>query len=140
AGSLPFFPLDIPFLALWVVGGLCALLVAWQAKFHRLASLMLLSGAGLMTCATFLWLSAPGLAITQLVVEVVTAVLLLLGLRWLPKRLHNPSPKSVRFFVRLRRFRDFVMALVGGAGVAWLSFAMMTRPQGMTVSDFFLTN
>ncbi|EJF89591.1 monovalent cation:proton antiporter [Bartonella vinsonii subsp. arupensis OK-94-513] len=140
AGSLPLFPLDIPFLALWLVGGLCALLVAWQAKFHRLASLMLLGGAGLMTCATFLWLSAPDLAITQLVVEVVTTVLLLLGLRWLPKRLYNPAPTSVHFFVRLRRMRDFFIALVGGAGVAWLSFAMMTRPQGTTISDFFLTN
>ncbi|MBB5073718.1 multicomponent K+:H+ antiporter subunit A [Bartonella callosciuri] len=140
AGSLPLFPLDIPFLALWLIGGLCALLVAWQAKFHRLASLMLLGGAGLMTCATFLWLSAPDLAITQLVVEVVTAVLLLLGLRWLPKRLHNPAPTSFRFFVCLRRLRDFVIALVGGSGVAWLSFAVMTRPQGTTVSDFFLKN
>ncbi|WP_375680105.1 MULTISPECIES: monovalent cation/H+ antiporter subunit A [unclassified Bartonella] len=139
-GTLPLFPLDIPFLALWLVGGLCALLVAWRAKFHRLASLMLLGGAGLMTCATFLWLSAPDLAITQLVVEVVTVVLLLLGLRWLPKRLHDPGPAAVRFWVRLRRFRDFIISLVGGAGVAWLSFAVMTRPQGTTISDFFLTH
>ncbi|WP_375676945.1 monovalent cation/H+ antiporter subunit A [Bartonella sp. AP88XZML] len=139
-GTLPLFPLDIPFLALWLVGGLCALLVAWRAKFHRLASLMLLGGAGLMTCATFLWLSAPDLAITQLVVEVVTVVLLLLGLRWLPKRLHDPGPADVRFWVRLRRFRDFIISLVGGAGVAWLSFAVMTRPQGTTISDFFLTH
>ncbi|MDD9334209.1 MAG: DUF4040 domain-containing protein, partial [Bartonella sp.] len=86
-------------------------LVAWQAKFHRLVSLMLLGGAGLMTCATFLWLSAPDLAITQLVVEVVSVVLLLLGLRWLPKRLHNPVPTVVRFWVRLRRIRDFIIAL-----------------------------
>ncbi|EJF74619.1 monovalent cation/H+ antiporter subunit A [Bartonella alsatica] len=139
-GPLPLFPLDIPFLALWLVGGLCALLVAWQAKFHRLASLMLLSGAGLMTCATFLWLSAPDLAITQLVVEVVTVVLLLLGLRWLPKRLYNPAPTSVHFWVHLRRIRDFAIAFVGGSGVAWLSFAMMTRLQGSTISDFFLRN
>ncbi|MET3589085.1 multicomponent K+:H+ antiporter subunit A [Bartonella silvatica] len=140
AGSLQLFPLDIPFLAVWLVGGACALLVAWQAKFHRLASLMLLGGAGLMTCTTFLWLSAPDLAITQLVVEVVTVVLLLLGLRWLPKRLYYPAPTPVRLFVRLRRIRDFMIALAGGIGVAWLSFAMMTRPQGVTVSDFFLTN
>ncbi|WP_273753982.1 monovalent cation/H+ antiporter subunit A [Bartonella sp. MM73XJBT.G] len=139
-GGLPLFPLDIPFLVIWLVGGLCAILVAWQAKFHRLASLMLLGGAGLMTCATFLWLSAPDLAITQLVVEVVTVVLLLLGLRWLPKRVYNSSPTSVHFWVRLRRARDFILAIIGGAGVAWLSFAMMTRPQGTTVSNFFLKN
>ncbi|WP_455477019.1 monovalent cation/H+ antiporter subunit A [Bartonella sp. B41] len=139
-GSLPLFPLDIPFLALWMVGGLCALLVAWKAKFHRLASLMLLGGAGLMTCATFLWLSAPDLAITQLVVEIVTTVLLLLGLRWLPKRLHNSTPISTSFLVRLRRIRDFIIAFVGGAGIAWLSFAVMTRPQDTTIADFFLTH
>ena len=35
---------------------------------------------------TFLWFSAPDLALTQLVVEIVTTILILLGLRWLPKR------------------------------------------------------
>ncbi|WP_455476118.1 monovalent cation/H+ antiporter subunit A [Bartonella sp. B17] len=140
AGVSQFFPLDIPFFMLWLVGGLCALSVACKAKFHRFISLMLLGGAGLMTCATFLWLSAPDLAITQLVVEIVTAVLLLLGLRWLPKRLHDTSPRSVTLFVCLRRMRDFFIALIGGGSIAWLSFAVMTRPQGTTISDFFLTH
>ena len=35
---------------------------AWQAKYHRLAALVLLGGAGLVTCVTFVWLSAPDLA------------------------------------------------------------------------------
>ncbi|WP_455474123.1 monovalent cation/H+ antiporter subunit A [Bartonella sp. B30(2025)] len=138
AGFSPLFPFDIPFFVLWLVGGFCALSVAWKAKFHRLTSLMLLAGAGLITCATFLWLSAPDLAITQLVVEIVTAVLLLLGLRWLPKRLCDTSPKPITFFVFLRRARDFCIALIGGSSMAWLSFAIMTRPQGTTISDFFL--
>ena len=34
------------------------LLAAWQAKYHRLAALTLLGGAGLATCITFLWFSA----------------------------------------------------------------------------------
>ena len=59
---------------------------AWQAKFHRLVALILAGGAGLVVCLTFVWFSAPDLALTQLLVEIVTAVLLLLGLRWLPKR------------------------------------------------------
>ncbi|WP_258304927.1 hydrogenase subunit MbhD domain-containing protein, partial [Escherichia coli] len=46
----------------------------------------LMGGAGLVTCATFVWLSAPDLAVTQLLVEIATTALLLLGLRWLPKR------------------------------------------------------
>ena len=57
-----------------------------QAKFHRLAALTMLAVTGLITCLTFVWFSAPDLALTQLAVEVVTMVLFLLGLRWLPKR------------------------------------------------------
>ncbi|AGF75136.1 putative monovalent cation/H+ antiporter subunit A [Bartonella australis AUST/NH1] len=140
AGSLPLFPLDFPFISFWFVGGICALLVAWKAKFHRLASLMLLGGTGLMTCATFVWLSAPDLAVTQLVVEIVTTVLLLLGLRWLPKRLNDPVRQPAHFLVYSRRVCDLIIAFVGGAGMAWLSFAVMTRPQGNTISDFFLTH
>ncbi|WP_262355990.1 hydrogenase subunit MbhD domain-containing protein, partial [Bordetella pertussis] len=50
------------------------------------ASLTLSGGAGLITCLTFVWFSAPDLA---LAVEVVTVVLLLLGLRWLPRRIQT---------------------------------------------------
>jgi multicomponent K+:H+ antiporter subunit A len=71
----------------WAIGAACALGAAWQAKFHRLVALVLLGGAGLVVCLTFVWFSAPDLALTQLLVEIVTTVLLLLGLRWLPKRI-----------------------------------------------------
>jgi multicomponent K+:H+ antiporter subunit A len=52
----------------------------------------MVSVCGLMTCITFVWFSAPDLALTQLVVEVVTTVLILLGLRWLPRRIEEVSP------------------------------------------------
>ena len=42
-----------------------------------LCTLILMGGAGLVTCISFIWLSAPDLALTQLVVEVVTTVLYL---------------------------------------------------------------
>ncbi|MDD9329910.1 MAG: monovalent cation/H+ antiporter subunit A, partial [Bartonella sp.] len=45
AGPLPLFPLDFSFIVIWLIGGFCAFLVAWQAKFHRFVSLMLLGGA-----------------------------------------------------------------------------------------------
>ncbi|MGY1893769.1 hydrogenase subunit MbhD domain-containing protein, partial [Pseudomonas sp. SDT291_1_S447] len=69
-----------------------------QAKYHRLAALTMVSVCGLMTCVTFVWFSAPDLALTQLVVEVVTTVLILLGLRWLPRRIEevSPLPSSLR--------------------------------------------
>ena len=126
-----------PALALvWASGLACALAVALLAKFHRLASLILLGVAGLAVSVTFLWFSAPDLALTQLAVEAVTAILLLLGLRWLPKR--NPDDEPPRLRARLRRARDLAVALAAGAGLAALSYAMMTRSAPQSISPFFL--
>lgn len=143
-GDLPLTTIDPVFAIFWIIGGTCALCAAWQAKFHRLASLMLVGGAGLMTCVTFLWLSAPDLALTQLLVEVVTTVLLLLGLRWLPKRWQDPDPMPAGLSARFRRLRDLLIAIIGGCGLAWLSYAIMTRGAldagGDTIAEFFLKN
>src|SRR5690606_3248835 len=84
--------IDPTFALLWVLGAACAIGAATQAKFHRLAALVLAGGAGLVSCVSFVWLSAPDLAATQLLVEVVTTILILLGLRWLPKRIQGMSP------------------------------------------------
>src|SRR5690606_21654540 len=54
-GHFSFAGADPAFAALWVVGIVCAIAAAWLAKFHRLAALILLSGAGLATCITFAW-------------------------------------------------------------------------------------
>ena len=135
--SLPMAP---PFALLWVVGGICALAAAWQAKYHRMAAITLVGGAGLCTCLTFVWFSAPDLALTQLVVEIVTTVLFLLGLRWLPKRdkqLRRPTGAEQRT-TRLRRLRDLVLALAAGGGMGLLAFAMMSRPFPESTSTFFL--
>ena len=87
---------DLAFGLVWTVGIAAALAAAYQAKFHRLAALILLGVAGLTTCVSFVWLSAPDLALTQLVVEAATTVLLLLGLRWLPKRDPALAPAQAR--------------------------------------------
>ena len=63
AGSPPA-SFDIAFALVWAVGIACALGAAYLAKFHRLAALILLGGAGLVTCISFVWLSAPDLALT----------------------------------------------------------------------------
>ncbi|MCC7254247.1 monovalent cation/H+ antiporter subunit A [Hyphomicrobium sp.] len=119
--------IDVAFALVWIIGILCALATAHQAKFHRLAALILMSGAGLATCITFIYLSAPDLALTQLLVEVVTMVLILLGLRWLPKRLDEGLLKTDSSML-MRRYVDFSIALVVGAGLALVAFAVMTRP------------
>jgi multicomponent K+:H+ antiporter subunit A len=93
--------------------------------------------AGLATCLTFVWFSAPDLALTQLAVEVVTTVLFLLGLRWLPKRIPVDLPLTGATLAR--RSRDLALALLSGAGMAVLAYAMLTRPFPQSISPYFLT-
>ncbi|AHV94322.1 monovalent cation/H+ antiporter subunit A [Bordetella holmesii] len=138
-GQGPRTPADPTFLLLWLAGGACAVGAAYQAKYHRLASLTLSGGAGLVTCLTFVWFSAPDLALTQLAVEVVTVVLLLLGLRWLPRRIVGEG-EDVRPDVkaRLRRARDLGLAALAGISMSAIAYAMLTRPLGETISSFFV--
>ena len=130
---------DEVFALVWVAGAVCAMAAAWQAKYHRFASLGLLGGAGVATCVTFVWLSAPDLAVTQLLVEIVTTVLLLLGLRWLPKRREHIA-EDVELPAKVRRTRDLFIAIACGTGLAAISYAVMTRPIDREIATFFLEN
>ncbi|MEO4000381.1 monovalent cation/H+ antiporter subunit A [Mesorhizobium sp. CAU 1732] len=129
---------DPVFAIIWLIGISCAIGAAHQAKYHRLVALILMGGAGIVTCVTFAWFSAPDLAITQLVVEIATTVLILLGMRWLPKR-NAEIDNSVTSTARMRRHRDFTLAVICGAGMTMISYVMMTTPWPETISEFFLT-
>ncbi len=127
------------FVMFWAIGCACALAAAWQAKYHRLAALALAGGTGIVTSLTFLWLSAPDLALTQLTVETVTTILILLGLRWLPPRLRPGELQLTSpWHARLRHYRDMALAISGGLGLAWLSYAVLVRPMPDGIAAFFL--
>jgi len=130
--------IDPAFALLWAIGIACAVGSALQAKFHRLAALVLLGGAGLVTCMTFVWLSAPDLAVTQLLVEIVTTVLILLGLRWLPKRIKEPESEDIPMKTRFRRLRDFLLASLAGGAITLLAYTVMTKPASETIASYFL--
>lgn len=134
-GSEPLTPVDPTFTLMWIGGAICALASAYLAKYHRLASLIAMGGAGLVTCLTFVWFSAPDLALTQLTVEVVTVVLILLGLRWLPKRM---GVSDVNIVSLTRRSRDFIIVTIVGVGMSLLSYFVMTRPSPASSSHAFL--
>lgn len=137
-GDRPRLPASPAFVLLWGIGMVCAVGAAIQAKHHRLVALTMMGGAGLVTCLTFMWFSAPDLALTQLVVEVVTTMLFLLGLRWLPIPLEEDvGRRTTRGEVRSAR--DLLLAVGAGSGLAALSFAMLTRPAPHSISPFFLT-
>src|SRR5690606_1795781 len=115
AGDLPSWMLsgtttgfDGLFAALWVIGCACAIGAAWMAKFNPLVALVMVGGTGIVTAMTFLWLSAPDLALTQLMVETVTVVLILLGLRWLPPR-SKEAGVPLTLGARLWRTRDAII-------------------------------
>jgi multicomponent K+:H+ antiporter subunit A len=100
---------------------------------QRLRVLIYLSVIGLVVSLAFVRFSAPDLALTQIAVEVVTVLLLLLALNLLPKR---PPPLSSD----LRKWRDGALAITGGALVGGLAWAMLTRDPGASISAFHLAN
>ncbi|QJR14814.1 monovalent cation/H+ antiporter subunit A [Usitatibacter palustris] len=138
-GPLAATPIDAPLAISCAVGAACAVAAAWQARFHRFAALLLAGGAGLAVCLVFVRMAAPDLALTQLLIEIVTTVLLMLGLRWLPKRSESLSTPAAARASRLRRGRDFGVAAACGAGLATLAYSVMTRPlPDQAISRFFV--
>ena len=130
-GEVVLTPID-PLTALGLaVMGISALLTM---GFHRqrLTALLMLSVVGLVVAMTFARFSAPDLALTQLVVEVVTILLMLLVVYFLPAQ----GPIEVTSLLRLR---DAIIAASCAVLMAVLTFAVLTRPY-QSIADFFLAN
>lgn len=102
----------------------------WHRK--RMIALVSVSVIGLVVSLIFARFSAPDLALTQLSVEVVTVILLMLALFFLPQITPKAaSPSSV--------VRDLGLATLIGGVMASISYAMMTHDP-VTIADFFLAN
>lgn len=130
-GSLGLSPLDGPGL---LGGSVLCVAALLTVIFHRqrLVALLMLSVVGLLVALVFARYSAPDLALTQLSVEVVTIILLMLALYFMPA--HTPAESS-----SLRGLRDFILAIGCGGVVALLVYAVLTRPL-QSISGFFLEN
>jgi multicomponent K+:H+ antiporter subunit A len=138
---LPLSVVDPALTVVWLFGNVCAIGAAVQAKYHRLMALIMMGGAGLATAITFAWFSAPDLALTQVLVEVVTTILILLGLRWLPQRRSDVViDVAASRGARYRRARDLVMACVAGVGMTGFSYAIMTSEAPQSIATYFLEN
>ena len=128
-GSRPLLEVDgVSLLA--AIGLIAASIATVLMHRQRLAALIIMGAVGLVVSLIFVKFSAPDLALTQLSVEVVTVVLLLLALYFLPQ--NSPAESS-----RLRRVRDAVLALVAGGGAGLLAWAVLTRPYE-TIAGYFL--
>lgn len=121
-----------------LVGGWMMLVAATCALvfFHRnrLFSLILIGIVGLMVSIGFVFFSAPDLAMTQITVEVVTIILLLLALNFLPNRTPVESPLWLRI-------RDGAIGVVAGIAVMGLSLHYLLRDSVATpISEYHLAN
>ena len=98
---------------------------------HERIKAVLISGAvGLVVTMVFICFSAPDLALTQITVDVVTTVLLLMSLSLLPQL--TPYESSVS-----RRWRDAIIAIGSGLGISWITWLILTRDHN-SISWFFM--
>jgi len=104
--------------------------VIWHHQ--RLLTVLLLSVVGMVVAIAFALFSAPDLALTQLSVEVVTIVLLLLALHFLPRDIRNFSSPN-------RVVRDASLAVLIGGVVGTIAFALITRPLD-SISGYYIEN
>jgi multicomponent K+:H+ antiporter subunit A len=117
----------------WLVLGV-ALGAAVIKHRDRLFALLMVSVIGLILSLGFAYLSAPDLALTQITVEVVTVILMLLALQFLPKTSSDKTPA-------LRRMRDAVIACVAGLALGALAYSLMMRDAAFSmISRFHLDN
>ncbi|MDF2180956.1 monovalent cation/H+ antiporter subunit A [Neptuniibacter sp. CAU 1671] len=104
--------------------------VVWHRS--RMIALIGASVVGLIVSLLFARFSAPDLALTQLAVEVVTVILLMLALFFLPQKTPKESPPA-------RVVRDMGISAIFGGLMATIVYAMMTRPLE-SISDYFIAN
>ncbi|WP_435336718.1 monovalent cation/H+ antiporter subunit A [Acinetobacter sp. LH3_13] len=115
-------------IVLWLLLFSACWMMLWY--HHERIKAVLISGAvGLVVTMIFVGLSAPDLAQTQITVDVVTTVLLLMSLSLLPQLTPYESSRS-------RRWRDALIAIGGGIGIGWIAWLVMTRDHN-SISWFF---
>lgn len=100
---------------------------------QRLAAVIALGAVGFLISVLYLVLSAPDLALTQLLVETVTIIIFMLVLWRLPR-------ESKPFSTRRQRGADAVLAVVFAGVIAALVLGASATGKPGVVSHFFLEN
>jgi len=101
-----------------VLAGACILTL--MRHHDRLLLLILTGAAGLIVSLAFALFSAPDLALTQVSVEIVAVMLLLLALNRMPKT--TPRETGV-----LKRSFDALLSMLAGVATAAAAYAVSTR-------------
>ena len=129
-GSALTQPLDFQTLAygVFLIAGAVGAVLYHRSRFM---SVVIVGVVVLMVSLLFVRFSGPDIAMTQLLVEFATVILILLALYFLPWT--SPVESSAA-----RRIRDASVAVLAGTGVGALSYALLTRPLE-SISQFFIT-
>ncbi|WP_397544100.1 monovalent cation/H+ antiporter subunit A [Roseovarius salis] len=127
---LPVSPMAV---VAWLLLVIATGSLIWYHR-NRFLALILMGVVGLVISIGFAYLSAPDLALTQLSVEVVTIILLLLALNFLPRQTPVESTPG-------RRLRDGVISVAAGTGAGALIYSLLIRDfaQG-PISAYHLEN
>ncbi|MFN4020428.1 MAG: monovalent cation/H+ antiporter subunit A [Erythrobacter sp.] len=131
-GTRPGLPASPPAIIAWGLLVVASAAVVNDSR-QRFRVLIYLSVIGLVISLAFVRLSAPDLALTQISVEVVTILLLLLALNLLPKAPPTLSSPA-------RKWRDGALAVTGGVLMGGIAWAMLTREPGASISAYHIAN
>ncbi|WP_017577141.1 DUF4040 family protein [Nocardiopsis kunsanensis] len=117
----------------WLLVGLMGVAVLGAVLTRsRLAALALIGVAGFTTALWLFFLGAFDVALTQLLVEVLTVVVAVLVLRRLPRRFHPVTRK--------RSALTAVIAIAAGSVAGVAAFALTGRRELSSAASYFLDN
>ncbi len=132
-GALPasaaelMHPLDWVLVALVLAGTLGAVLAG-----TRVAAVVVTGVVGFAMTLWYFWLGAADVALTQLLVEILTVCVMVLILRRLPRRFHRDS--------RRRRISSGAVAIAAGAATTAGVLAFTGRRELSDAAEWFLRN
>ena len=129
SGTAQLSPVTPLAVVLWLLLFSACWMLLWF--HHERIKAVLISGAiGLVVSISFLLLSAPDLALTQITVDIVSTILLLMSLSLLPQLTPYESKRP-------QRWRDAAIAILIGVGMTWLTWLMLSHPH-QSISWFFV--
>jgi multicomponent K+:H+ antiporter subunit A len=122
-------PVSFGFVCFWIIATGATVAVAFVHR-QRVLALIVIGSLGLAVSLLFVFLSAPDLALTQLLVEFVTIILMMLALNFLPREGRREQAPG-------RKLADALLAGGAGLGVALTTLVLLTRPSN-TIAPYFL--
>ncbi len=135
----PSTPVSVGAAVVWalLVAATLATVVFYR---QRLVAVVVMGLVGLGVALCFVYFSAPDLALTQILIEVASIILLLLGLQYLPDHTPAADPADSSQFKAWLRLADALLAVVAGVVVAAISYLIMRRSFEQSIAPYYLEN